>query len=79
MTHYQKIAALIFRVIGTVVLVITLLLLILSLLASTPSINSSVVFITFLPYLIVSAVLFGFSRILAKFVCYDLGEFDGQK
>ena len=79
MTHYQKIVAVIFRIIGTLIFIVSLLLLILSLLISLPSTNLVMIFITFLPCLIVSAVSFGLSRILAKLVCYDLGDFDGQK
>ena len=79
MTHYQKIATIIFRVIGVTVLIITLLLMILSFLISLPSMNSVMVFITFSPHLIVAIVSFALSRFLAKLVCFDFDKSDEQK
>jgi hypothetical protein len=76
MTHYQKIAAIVFRVIAVIFLIIGLLSLISALLFSLPSTNLFMILIVFLPYFVGSAGLFALSKFLAKLVCFDLDKSD---
>ena len=74
MTHYQKIAAMILRLIATSVLLVILPLLILSLALVLPSTKPFWILIILLPYLIAVITLFATSRSLAKMICHDFDK-----
>ena len=78
MTHYQKLATMIFRILGIVTLVSGLILIIMRF-VYLPSGSLLMVFVIFLPYLIGGLLSFALSQFLAKVVCYDLDKFDEQK
>ncbi len=73
MTHYQKLAALIFRSIGILLLIIGVVPAVYALLATIAgSVLGMIVAITYsLPIIIIGIILFLFSKKLAQFVCYD--------
>lgn len=82
MTHYQKLATLIFRIIGALFLAIAIFYGLISVVASTLvySLNSIawLAFVNFywLPLLIIGIILFASSKKLGKFVCFDFDRFD---
>jgi hypothetical protein len=85
MTHYQKLATMIFRVLG-------LLFIIAGVLAALISIGSLIIVYQFsfiiymiyvnlywLPLMTLGMFLFILSRKLAKWICFDFDKFDEQK
>lgn len=76
MTHYEKLAAMAFRIIGTVILIITLLSMALALLIALPSTSRMMLLGVFLPYLVGAIILFASSRLLAKLVCRGFDKSD---
>jgi hypothetical protein len=77
MTHYEKLATMIFRIIGIIEIGIGLVLWIPS--AIIPGFNVLRVVFYVLPFLAIGFVFFAFSRPLAKRVCFDFDKFDEQK
>jgi hypothetical protein len=74
MTHYQKLATLLFRVIGSALLTIGIFMGIFALgtgLASDPRVGIIVGSLYSLPCLIFGAAFFFLSRKLAQWVCFD--------
>ena len=80
MTHYQKLALLLFRTIGTVFLVFSVLTALLSLTAPFfgNQANTIILFLIFysLPLLIFGGAFWLLSKKLARFVCFDFGDSD---
>lgn len=79
MTHYQKIATLIFRIIGLIVFLGGLLSMAVAWMLSLPAMNPFLIVIVYLPHLVGSIILFAASKFLAKLVCFGLGNSDEQK
>ncbi|HRH46220.1 MAG TPA: hypothetical protein PKY82_31540 [Pyrinomonadaceae bacterium] len=74
MTHYQKLATMIFRIIGVISFIAGLLLFLSSISLSAGMINVFSIFTIFAPHLIGGFLLFVSSKVLAKLVCFDLDE-----
>ena len=77
MNHYQKLATIIFRIIGIVAFIAGLLLFLSSLSFSSASytpISSLSILVIFTPHLLGGLLLFVSSKFLAKLVCFDLNE-----
>jgi hypothetical protein len=79
MTHYQKLATMIFRIIGLVGIIGSFISWIGVFLFAPRILGFFPIAFAVLPYLIVSMVLFGASRYLARWVCFDFDKFDEQK
>ena len=74
MTHYQKLATMIFRIIGVIEIAIGLVLWIPSALIS--SFRPIYILFYVLPFLVLGFTFFVFSRQLARRVCFDFDKFD---
>ena len=78
MTHYQKIAAMIFRIIGLIGIIFSFILWIAGFLFAPRAFGLFSFAFVVLPYLIISMILFGASRFLARWVCFDFDKFGEQ-
>ena len=78
MTHYQKLATMIFRIIGAVFLIFGGILAILALIFVffESRITIPIVLFYSLPTIILGILFFSLSRKLAKLVCFDFNKFD---
>ena len=86
MTHYQKLATMIFRIVGAFFLVLGAVMALVSLaitflfkFSSYGNLSSTSVFMgnfCCLPAIIFGILFFGLSRILAKWVCFDFYKFN---
>lgn len=76
MTHYQKLATMIFRLLGVIVLIAGILLLFSTWLITSPLMSFLMILKICLPYLIGGVSLFTLSKFLAKLVCFDLDKND---
>lgn len=78
MTHYEKIAVIVFRVIAVVIFLVGISFLIFTLLLTYSTNSLKFIVIASLPYLIGGALLFFVSKFLAKIVCSDLGLMEDE-
>lgn len=79
MTHYEKLATVIFRILGVLLLVIGIFIGVIALLAIAVSRSlEPLVFVIFytVPMLILGVLFFATSRKLAKRVCFDFDKFN---
>jgi len=79
MTHYQKLAVMIFRIAGVIIIVSSLVLWVPAFFIMPQSLNPFFVLFTILPYLIIGIILFTLSRFLARWICLDFDRFNEQK
>lgn len=79
MTHYQKLATMIFRIIGLIIIIGGSVSWIQTFFFAPKIINASLVLFAVLPYLIVGMVLFVLSRFLARWICLDFDKFNESK
>jgi hypothetical protein len=79
MTHYQKLAILVFRIIGLILILTSFILWTLAFIANLSKVNPFFTLFSILPYLIVGIILFALSKFLAKWICFDFEKFDEQK
>lgn len=76
MTHYQKLATIIFRVIGLILIIASFILWIPAFLVNPLAVNPFFTLFSILPYLVLGIVLFTLSKFLAKYICYDFDKFN---
>ena len=76
MTHYQKLATMIFRIIGTVFLVFGVMtsLLVLFFIFAEPRMALPIAISYSLPTIVLGIVFFSFSRLLSGWVCFDFDK-----
>ena len=86
MTHYQKLATIVFRITGLILIIYNLMLciqsFIISLIPEFQPLSSTIKPLTLsvvLPYLFMGIILFSLSKNLAKFICFDFDKYDEQK
>ncbi len=75
MTHYQKLATMIFRIVGLILIIGGLFQTLVIFTLDFP-VKYGSFFYTLLPYLIVGILLTIASRFLAKLVCFDFNKSD---
>jgi uncharacterized protein YacL len=80
MTHYEKLAAMIFRILGAFLLILGILIAVMALI-SIPVVQQlfpALIFIIFysIPLAILGIYFFSTSRKLAKRVCFDFDKLD---
>ena len=88
MTHYKKLATMIFRIIGASLLVLTVISIIVAAFLGAFGIYDSsgtstklalaIFFFFTIPTAILGFVFFNVSRKLARIVCFDFDELDGK-
>ena len=78
MTRYQKLATMIFRIIGAFLLIVGVLTAIIGFAASifiVPQVGVWIGIFYSLPFTIFGILFFAFSRNLARWVCFDFDRF----
>ncbi len=74
MTHYQKLASMIFRIIGLILIIASFVLWIPALLINSLAVNPYFTLFSMLPYLVLGIILFAFSKFFAKWICIDIDK-----
>lgn len=76
MTHYQKLATMIFRIIGLILIAASFILWIPAFLLNLSRVNPFFTLFSMLPYLVLGILLFILSKFLAKWICFDFDKFN---
>jgi ABC-type Fe3+ transport system permease subunit len=76
MTHYQKIATLLFRVVAIIIALSGLIFSIVTFLGNSTLMHPLGILVLALPPMVVGAGIFAFSRYLSGLVCFDFDKWN---